>query len=496
WCSLGINVDINRAIVDVAKIVIAQINPQMPVTMGDSFIRFEDIDYFYYYDSPLMDYVSTEPDEKTQKICEYIARIIEDGSTLNLGIGKIPDLLPQYLEEKKDLAIYSEFILDSIIPLIKHGVITCKKNHRPHCMTSFALGNHESYEYYNKNPFIEFHPTDYITNITNISRNNKMCSVYSALTVDSIGQTTNDLKSTLYSGIGGEADMMRGTSLSQDGKCIVALPSTTEDGRSRILPILSTHPVAVPAFDVHYVVTEYGIAYLHGKSLRERIMQMIGVAHPKYREWLLKAAKQYHFVYEDQKLPQTRDGVVVIYPDIEWTYETKNKGRVYFRPVRPTDERMFQELYYNLSEKDRIMRFFKPHKFFTHEETQDRIMVDYHTKMVFVGLIGEENKSQRIIASAAYYLNQSSNLVEISVTVDPEYRGQGIAKHLVKKIVEVAERKRFSGICGDVLLSNAPMIHILKSLDYNVTFTPDGHTLEFEIRFDDKKTDAFQKEAE
>lgn len=486
WCSLGINVDINRAIVDVADILIAQINPKMPVTMGDSFIRFSDIDYFFYADNDLLHYDSPEPDEKSAKISEYIARLIENGSTLNLGIGKIPYELPKHLEDKKDLAIYSEFILESLIPLIKQGIITCNKNVHPHCMTSFTLGTAESYDFLDKNPFVEFHPTDYITNIKNIIENEKMCSVYSAMSVDLIGQISNDLKSSLYSGIGGEADMMRGTALS-GGKCIVALPSITEDGKSRILPILSTQPVAVPAFDIHYVVTEYGIAYLHGKSLRERIMQMIGVAHPKYRKWLLESAQHYNFVYQDQRLPETRDGVVVIYPDLEWEYDTLSGDSLTVRPVKPTDERMFQELYYSLSEQDRIMRFFKPLKFFTHEETQDRILVDYHTKMVLVALVGDPEKSQKIVAAGAYYLNNDTNLVEISLTTRKDYRNQGIGRYILDRIVEIALRKGFAGISGDVFLNNKPMIKLLKSLDYEVKFTPTGSTLEFEVLFDNIK---------
>ncbi|MHA1338355.1 MAG: GNAT family N-acetyltransferase [Promethearchaeota archaeon] len=484
WCSLGINVDVNRAIMDVAKIVIAQINPQMPVTMGNSFIRFSDIDYFYYCDSPLLEYQTPEADEYTDQICKYITRLIDDGSTLNMGVGKICSALPNYLTVKKDLAIYSEFILETMIKLIDEGIVTCSKNTYPHCMTSFALGTKKSYDFYSNNPFIEFHPTDFITKIENIAANNKMVSVYSAMSVDLIGQVSNELKSRLYVGIGGEADFMRGTALCPNGKSIIALPSITNDGRSRILPLLSTQPVEVPAFDVHYVVTEYGIAYLHGKSLRERILQMIGVAHPKYRKWLLDAAKEYNFVYKDQKLPETQDGIVVIYPDIEWTFKTKKGKTILFRPVKLTDERMYQELYYSLSEKDRLMRFFKPQKFFSHEQTQNRILVDYHTKMVIVGLIGSEETSQRIIASAAYYLNPKTNFADISVTVHPQYRGHGIAKHLVKKLMEFAQKEGFSGICGDVMVTNRAMIHILKSLGYKVKFIPEGSSLFFEIPFE------------
>jgi acyl-CoA hydrolase/GNAT superfamily N-acetyltransferase len=482
WCSLGINVDVNRSIVDVAKTVIVQINPQMPVTMGDSFIKFHDIDYFLYHDSPLMEYEPPIPDEKSDKIAQYISQLIEDGSTLNLGIGKIPYLLPKYLGSKKNLAIYSEFIMDSIIPLIEKEVINCKQSTHPHCFTSFALGTKKSYSYFDNNPFIEFYPTNVITNISNILTNNKMCSVYSALSVDSIGQVSNEMKSSLYSGIGGEADFMRGTALSEGGKCIVALPSITEEGRSRIVPLLSTQPVELPAFDVHYVVTEYGVAYLHGKSLRERIMQMIGVAHPKYRQWLLESAKKYHFIYEDQKLPQTHEGIVVIQPEIEYPFHTKNNNDIIVRPVRPTDERMLQDLYYSLSDLDRMMRFFRPHKYFSHEETQQQILCDYHKSMVLVGILGDST-NQQIIAVSAYYLIEDTNLADISFTVHPEWRGLGITRFMIEKIIDLTREKGFSGLSGDVMIKNESMVHLLKTLDYKVVFTPEGDSLGFKLFF-------------
>jgi acyl-CoA hydrolase/ribosomal protein S18 acetylase RimI-like enzyme len=484
WCSLGINVDINRAIINVAKKVVAHINPKMPRTLGDSFIRFSRIDQFIFEDYPVMEYQSPQPDERTEKIAQYVARLIDNGSTLNLGIGKIPYALPKYLNDKKDLAIFSEVILDSLIPLIDNGVITCAHNYLPHCMASFALGSAKSYSYYANNAFIEFQPTEFMTNIQNIAKNNKMCSVYTAVSVDLIGQVTNDSRSMLYSGIGGEADFMRGTALSKGGRCIITLPSITDEERSRIIPMLTTEPVAVNCYDVHYVVTEYGIAHLHGKSLRERIMQMIGVAHPKYRQWLLEAAQKYQFVYPDQKIPQTHEGVVVIYPEIEWGYSTKSNEEVIIRAVRPTDERLIQELYYSLSDHDRIMRFFRPYKFFSHEETQRQIICDYSRSMVLVALTGQEDSGQKIIAVAAYYQSATNpNYADFSCSVHNQYRLQGIARFMLNKIIDLALENGYEGLNGDVLMSNQPMIHILKTIKFKVEFTVEGESLGFKISF-------------
>ncbi len=493
FCSLGTNVDINKTIVEVAKTVIAQINPQMPRTMGNSFIKFSEIDYFVYHDSPLIEYSpykfdrtpeTPEQHAQNEKIAEFVARLIENDSTLNLGLGKIPYLLPKYLLNKKNLALYGEMLPESVIPLIENDVVTCAKNYYPHCMTSMIVGTPKFYNYVANNPFIEFQSTNFITNITRIARNHKLCSVYGALKVDIIGQATNHLKFTAFEGMGGEADFMYGSNLSERGRCIVALSSTTKSGKSRIVPMLTYEPINLRTVDIHYVVTEYGIAYLRGKSVRERILQIIGVAHPKYRKELLETAKQFNYIYEDQRLPTTQDGVVVIYPDMFWEFGTSAQETIYFRPVKPTDERMVQEFYYRLSPKDRIMRFFTFQKKFSHKQTQSQIMCDYQNSMVIVGFYGPE-EDERIVAMGTYILQKNTGLVEIALTVEEDFRGQGIARHILVKLIEMAQQRGFVGLCGDVLLSNNPMMHLLKSLPYNTVFRGSGESMEFYLKFKD-----------
>ncbi|UYP46026.1 butyrate:acetyl-CoA coenzyme A-transferase [Candidatus Lokiarchaeum ossiferum] len=491
YCSLGTNVDINKTMVEVAKTVIAQINPQMPRTMGNSFIKFSEIDHFVYHDSPLIEYTpykfdrspeTPEQHAQNEKIAEYVSRLIENESTLNLGLGKIPYLLPKYLMDKKNLAIYSEVLPESIIPLIENDVVTCSKNYYPHCMTSMIVGTDKFYKFVANNPFIEFQSTAFITNLIRISRNNKLCSVYGAMKVDLIGQATNHLKFTAFEGMGGEADFMHGSNLSARGRCIIALPSTTKSGKSRILPILTYEPINLRTVDVHYVITEYGIAYLRGKSVRERILQMIGIAHPNYRQELLETAKQYNYVYKDQRLPTTNDGVVIIYPDIFWEFHTSEKETIFFRPVKPTDERMVQEFYYRLSPEDRILRFFTFQKKFSHKQTQSQIMCDYQNSMVIIGFYGHE-EDERVVSIGTYFLHKDTGLVEIALTVEEEFRGQGIARHILLKLIEMAQQKGFIGMCGDVLISNKPMMHLLKSLPYNTVFRGSGESLEFYLKF-------------
>ncbi len=489
FCSLGINVDINRTVFDHAKMVIAQINPLMPRTSGDSYVRFADMDYFVYQESPLLQFQYPPPDETTRKIGRLCARIIENGSTLQFGIGNIPNATLEYLKDKKDLAVFSEVISDSLIDLIEEGVVTCRNNHYPHIQTSFAMGSQRLYDYVRENPFIEFQPTGHINNIVNIAKNAKQVSINAALSVSLTGQVNSDsLGAHIYSGVGGQLDFTRGAALSKGGKPIICLPSTTHDGKtSRIVATLApASGVVIPRSDVHYVVTEWGAAFLHGKSIRERVLLMIGIAHPKFRQELLAEAKRLNFVYQDQILPLTQDGVVVVYPEqYEWHFQAGEMGRVFFRPVKTTDERLLQELYYDLAVEDRKLRFFAPKSTFSHNETQLTVNVDYETVFAIVGLVGDAD-NQQIVAMGSYYLNRATNMAEIAFTVAESYRNQGLTSHMVSKLIDIAKEKGVRGFEGEVLKFNDPMVHILKTVPYATRFISEEDCFSFRFTFDEK----------
>ncbi len=485
-CSLGINVDINMAIMKAAKTVVAHVNPSMPRTLGNSFVRFQDLDFFVFKDHPLLEEQPFPPDELHEKVALNVSRLIENGSTLNLGTGKTSYFLPKYLNDKTDLALYGEVFPETVVDLIDNGVVTCARNVYPHCMTTFILGTRKFYDYVHENPFFEFYPTEFILKIENIMKNRKLCSVYGALAVDLLGQASNHLGTTLVSGTGGEAEFMRGAALSRGGKAIVTLPSMTSDGKTRVVPFLPPGPIGLRDIDVHYVVTEWGIAFLHGKTIRERAMQMISIAAPEHRAWLLEKAKELNYVFRDQILPATKDGIAVICPDIGWTYATKDNGPVNFRPVKPTDERLLQEMYYRLSEKDRLHRFLSHRKVFSHEDIQARMACDYQTRMLIVGTTGTE-KDLRVVAEGAYYLEPNTNHAEISVTVDESMRGQGLASHIFEKIIELARERGIEGLFGEIASDNAAMFKILNNLTYKVSFKQHEETFEFSFNFSDVK---------
>lgn len=492
FCSLGINVDINRTVFECAKIVIAQINPCMPRTSGDSFVPFADIDYYVEHTAPLLEFQYPPPDEVTEKISRYCARLIENGSTLQLGIGAIPNAVLRHLGDKSDLAIFSEVLSDSVIDLIEAGNVNCRKNIHPHVMISFVIGTRRLYDYVNDNPFIEFHPASRINNPANIAANSKMVSINAALSVCLTGQINSDsIGAHFYSGVGGQLDFTRGAALSEGGKPIICLPSLTKDGeKSRIVATLEPGSgVVVPRSDVHYVVTEWGVAYLHGRSIRERVMQMIGIAHPRFRMELLEQAKRLHIAYADQMLPQTQDGVVVVYPEkFEWHFTARNQTPVFFRPVKPTDERMLQELYYELDQNDRKLRFFSPKSTFPHQETQSAVNVDYESVFVLVGLVGTAEQ-QKIVSIGSYYLDRSLNQAEVAFTVTREYRNQGLTRFILAKLIDVAREKGVAGFTGEVLKINVAMLHILKTLPYKIYFESEEDCLFFQFKFDQLKKD-------
>jgi len=486
FCSLGINVDINQAIMKAAKTVVAHVNPSMPRTLGNSFVKFQDLDYFVYKDQPLLEEPPFEPDDVHAKVALNVSRLIENGSTINMGTGKTCYFLPLHLNQKQDLALYGEVFPETIIGLIDNGIVNCARNYYPNIVTSFIIGTQKFYDYVHENPFFSFQPTEFILNIENIMKNRKLCSIYGALAVDLLGQASNHLGTTLVSGTGGEPEFMRGAALSHGGKAIVALPSTTADGKTRIVPFLPPGPIGLRDIDVHYVVTEWGIAFLHGKTIRDRVLQMISIAAPEHRAWLLEKAKELNYVFKDQILPATKDGVAVICPDISWTYITTDKAPVNFRPVKPTDERLLQEMYYRLSEKDRMHRFLSHRKIFSHEDIQARMACDYLTRMLIVGTIGTE-KDLRVVAEGAYYLEPNTNRAEISVTVDSEMRGQGLAYHIFEKMIELARERGIGGLFGEISSDNTAIFKILNKLPYKVVFKQHEETFEFSFNFADVK---------
>ena len=291
FCSFGVGVDTTLTAARCARYVVAQVNDQMPRTYGDSFIHVSKIDAIVESSRPLCALKKPEITDMHVAIARNVAGLIEDGSVLQTGIGGIPDAVLPFLMDRRDLGVHSELVSDGVMPLIDAGVITgARKNFKPRkIIVGFALGSKQLFEYVDDNPIFEFHPTSYTNDPLLIARNDRMVAINSALQVDLTGQVCSDSIGTyFYSGIGGQVDFLRGASRSKGGKPIIALPSTAKNGTvSRISPVLDPGAGVVTSRGlIRYVVTEYGVAYLHGKSIRERAKALIEIAHPKFRDEL------------------------------------------------------------------------------------------------------------------------------------------------------------------------------------------------------------------
>lgn len=293
YCSLGVSVEATLAAIDNADHVIAQVNKQMPRTFGDGIIHITEIDAFVECDVPLPTHPVTEPTAIEVKIGDNVANLIEDRSTLQMGIGNIPNAVLSRLHNHKDLGLHTEMFSDGVIDLILKDVINGNyKGVNPgRALATFLMGSKRLYDYVNDNPYVEMRSSDYVNDVSVIKQNPRMVAINSAIEVDLTGQVCADsIGSKMYSGVGGQMDFIRGASLSEGGKAIIALPSVTKKGISRIVPALKTGAgVVTTRAHIHYVVTEYGVANLYGKTIKQRVNALVNIAHPDHREDLDKA---------------------------------------------------------------------------------------------------------------------------------------------------------------------------------------------------------------
>ena len=299
FCSFGIEVGVTKTAAAHARVVIAEVNPQMPRTLGDSFIHVSKLTYIVPVDYTLPELPMGQPTELTRQIGKHVAGMIEDGSTLQMGIGAIPDGVLFYLRDKRHLGIHTELFSDGVIDLVEAGVITNERKtlHPGKLVAGFLLGTRRLYEFVDNNPVVELHPSEYVNDPYVIRQNEKMIAINSAIEVDLTGQVCADSIGTrLYSGVGGQLDFIRGAARSKGGKPIIALPSTAKSTSKIVAMLKQGAGVTTSRNDVHYVATEFGVADLYGKTIRQRAKALIDIAHPDYREELEKQAIQLEYL--------------------------------------------------------------------------------------------------------------------------------------------------------------------------------------------------------
>ena len=483
---LGVSVDIVKSAAENAGLVIAQVNPNMPRTLGDTSFHIFHLDVLVPTDEPILEVAYAETSGEMQQIAEYVSALIDDGSTLELGIGGIPQALLGYLKDKKDLGIHTEMFTDGIIDLIEAGVVNGSKKtlDRGKVVASFCLGSKKLYDYIDDNPVFSFHPTEYVNDPFVISQHHKMVAINMALEVDLTGQVCADsLGSRFFSGVGGQVDFNRGAARAHGGKAIIALPSTAKEGQvSRIVARLSPGAgVVTTRADVHYVVTEYGVAYLHGKSVQERALALISVAHPDFRAQLVRDAIEARYLSAEHK---DVEGRVVIGPqELHTTFLLDDGTQLSFRPIHPTDEPRMLHLFYELSQQTIYYRFMSHLKRITRKQIQDFVYIDHRSDVAVVGTLPEAH-GEDIIAIGRYYLDASTNRAEVAFVVRDDWQGRGIGRFLLSHLVKIARRNGIQGFTAEVLRENKAMLSVFNRSELKMRSRLAGNVYSYEMDFE------------
>lgn len=465
YCSLGISVDITLSGMKNADMVIAQVNEQMPRTWGDSMVHVDEIDWLVAHDEPL---VESLPEAKNQKVIErighYVNMLVDDGATLQIGFGHLPDAVIPFLCDKKDLGIHTQVITDGLLPLFKKKVITNKKKSflPDRVVTSLCMGSKHLYDFVDNNPIFYFKSSEFVNDPNIIAKNDHFISISSALEVDLTGQVCTDSKGYLiYSGIGDQVDFIRGSAMSKGGFSIIIIPSTAQNGNvSRIVPHLSEGAgVATTRGDIDIIVTEYGIAEMGRKSIYQRVMELARISHPKFRKELIEEAKKRHYIFPDQLPPSSED--LMFLDQYQSSLVLENGRIVEFRPLLPSDEFESRHFYYSLQEDSIYYRFFNKRKVFSRDMLQRQwAEVDYRKNMTIVGLMQVGKRKQ--IVGIGSYAKSSDREAEVAFIVKESLHGMGIGFNLLKILEAIAKENKYTQFNAVVLAENKKMINLFK----------------------------------
>jgi len=482
-CSLGVSVDVTRAAVLSARMVIAEINPFMPRTGPQSEVPFDRFDQIVAIDEPVIEYLHEPLGPAAERIARYVARIIEDGATLQIGLGRVPNQMLQFLGDRHDLGIHSDVLTEPVVDLVERGIVTGvrKTLHPGQVVASMAMGTRRLYDLINGNPRVAFFPIEYVCDPAVIAANRAMVSVTQAFAIDLSGQVCADTRDgALYGGVATQADFHRGAIRSPGGKAIICLASTTADGSSAIRPtLLPGEAVAIPRAEVHYVVTEYGTAYVFGHSLAERAVALIEIAHPTHRQRLLAAAIEAGLLRSNQQQRSRR-----AYPVEEVRVaELRDGRRVIVRPTRTSDAPALQDLFFRLRAEDVHTRFFRQLRSLTDEMAQHLCSVGYEQEMAFAAVV-DAPESERVVGNSAYFLDPQTGLADVAYMVDPAWQGIGLGSALQARTIEYARAHGVRGFTADVLLDNEAMLTVFRRSGCPVTSRRGDGVVELQLLFE------------
>lgn len=487
--SLGISVDVSLSAVESARVVIAQVNPNMPRTHGDTLIPEDRIGYLVDGPDDLH-----EPPEETigdaeWAIVRFCSELIEDGSVVHFGFAGIGRGMMTYLKDRRHLGIHTEMFTDPLVGLVESGVIdnSTKRMYKGKSLASCVMGTRRTYDFVNENRLVELYPSDILLYPSFIGSNERMVAVNLAVQVDLRGQIRQGNPTwTASESSGGDHDFMRGAALSPGGRSIVCLRSRSfRSGKSTIVPCFGPKSaVMMNRGEVNYVVTEHGVAYLGGKSIRDRAMALIEIAHPDFREDLMNQAREMGYVYSNQVYVRTAS------PELRMRVRTDHvfKGGVkaHIRVIKPTDESMIRDLFYNLSESSVYFRYFSPRRSMPHDNLREYVTLSETKGLSLVVTLGPR-ENRRIIAEARYVSDSHSDCPEVAFMVDEGYHGCGIATYLLNYLIEIGRERGIPGFQAEVLLSNMPMLKVFEKQPYRLRKSVENGTMVLRFRFDDPK---------
>jgi acyl-CoA hydrolase/GNAT superfamily N-acetyltransferase len=478
YMSLGVTADLLRTIIEEADVVVAQVNAHMPFTFGDNLVHMSEIDYAVEHNEPLVMYSPDEPDPETVMIGENVARLVEDGATVQAGFGRIPDAALLALKDKKNLSIHSEIITDTVVKLVRSGAI-------PEGNTidaSLCIGTENLFDFVHANPMVRMKPFSQISDPQVILSKAPFIAINGAVEIDLTGQSCVSLsEQNAHLGALGHPLFNRVAQISRGGKAVIALRSTSREGyASRIVPEFSDRRMGIVTTqaDINYVVTEYGGVNLFGKSVRERALALITIAHPKFRKWLTDEAKKLNYIYQDQ-MPPPDDS---LYPlQYESICEFGGKS-MYVRPVKITDERAVQNLFYAMSSDERFHRFLMHIPALHHRQAQKLVNVDYCRSQ---GLVVESGVSTGGVVAVAHIIrddeDENRNVCEFAVMVHPDWQNRGIGSFLLRKMAAVALDMGFFVMRAYVWERNSKMQKLFENLGLPEHIIMEYHVAKIEV---------------
>ncbi|MGD8293221.1 MAG: GNAT family N-acetyltransferase [Desulfobacterales bacterium] len=485
WMNLGISVDVTLAAAQSASKVIVQVNPAMPRIPGDGFINVDDVDMIVEKEEELLSAFDLPSYESANEIANITANLVNDGSTIQLGLAELSQSIAKSLGKKNDLGVHTEILTDDLMQLVSDGVITNRNKglNDGKLIASGAIGSKSLYQSLNDNVAVEFKPSDYVNHPAIISQNNKLVAINFARTMDLSGQVYADaLPQNHFSGITGMFDFILGASLSPAGKSIIVIPARSIDGKSsRIISHRNSGSIVIPKGYVSYVVSEFGMVNLLGKNIEERAMAMISLAHPADRDELFHDAQDAGLIDRNRTLTESLFGV---YPArMEETREIKGQ-LVTFRPTKAVDGRLIQEYFYSLDEKDIQARFFGNRRRFFREDMEGIFQVDYIKNLSIVAVTGEVG-FEKIIGLGEYALGQGTE-PEVAFSVSKHWQHQGIASILLEKLTEAALENSFTGLLAYTKTNNTGMIRLFNKLPYKVDAVLEGGLLLLKCNFENE----------